>query len=56
MFTLCSDKRLPKADEMPLRCACSLGVVLPIEETRNASAACAIMALVIFIVGPGKTA
>ena len=56
MFTLCSDKRLPKADEMTLRCARSLGVVLPIEETRNAGAACAIGALVIFIIGPRKTA
>lgn len=50
MFAQCSDKRLPKADEMTLSCACSLGVVLPIKETRNAIAACAIIARVIFVI------
>ena len=50
MFTQCSDKRLPKADEMTVRCPRSLGVVLPVQKTRNAGAACAIIALVIFVI------
>ena len=56
MFTQCSDKRLPKADEMTVRGPRNLGVVLPIQKTRHIDAAFAITALVIFITGARETA